>query len=227
MGRKILLSWSGGKDSALALEALRRAGEYEVAALLSTVTEDYQRISMHGVRRELLQAQAQATGCSLQEIMLPKDCTDEEYARRMEATLRPHVQTGTTEVAFGDLFLEDVRQYRMDRLGLIGMTAIFPIWGINTTELAHAFIERGFRAILVCVDTHALDPSFAGREFDSALLADLPPEVDPCGENGEFHTFVYDGPIFERPLRIARGEIVTRDERFEYCDLLPSGAQAL
>lgn len=222
MKEKILLSWSGGKDSALTLDALRRSGEYEIAALLSTVTEEYQRTSMHGVRRELVRAQAEAAGYPLQEISIPKDCSNEEYARRMEDALRPHVQAGTLKVAFGDLFLEDVRQYRIDRLGLIGMTPLFPIWGIDTTELAHAFVERGFRAILVCVDTHALDPSFAGREFDSALLADLPPEVDPCGENGEFHTFVYDGPIFRHPLHIHRGEHVTREQRFEYCDILPT-----
>jgi uncharacterized protein (TIGR00290 family) len=223
VSERIVVSWSGGKDSALTLEALRRSGEYEIAGLLSTVTEDYQRISMHGVRRELLQAQAEAAGCSLQEVMLPKDCSDEEYARRMQAALRPHVQDGTLKVAFGDLFLEDVRQYRVDRLAQIGMTPLFPIWGIDTGRLARDFIERRYRAILVCVDTQALAKSFAGREFDLALLADLPPQVDPCGENGEFHTFVYDGPIFERRIGVVRGEVVTRDERFEYCDLLPRG----
>lgn len=220
MSEKILLSWSGGKDSALALDALRHGDEFEIAALLTTVTETYQRISMHGVRRELLRAQAEATRCDLQEILLPKDCTDEEYARRMEVALRPHVQSGTSKVAFGDLFLEDVRQYRVDRLGLIGMTPVFPIWGLDTNSLAHSFVKRGFGAVVVCVDTHALDPSFAGREFDESFLSDLPPDVDPCGENGEFHTFVYEGPIFERPLEVTRGEIVTREERFVYCDLL-------
>jgi uncharacterized protein (TIGR00290 family) len=221
MKEKALLSWSGGKDSALALDALRRSSEYDIAALLSTVTEEYQRTSMHGVRRELVQAQAEAAGCALQEVFIPKDCSNEEYARRMEAALRPHVQAGTLKVAFGDLFLEDVRKYRVDRLWLIGMTPLLPIWGIDTTELARAFIERGFRAILVCVDTHSLNRSFAGREFDESLLSDLPPEVDPCGENGEFHTFVYEGPIFDQPIRIRRGEIVTREERFAYCDILP------
>jgi uncharacterized protein (TIGR00290 family) len=217
---KVLLSWSGGKDSALALEALKRSGEYEIVALLTTVTEEYRRTSMHGVRRELVRAQAEAAGYPLQEISIPKDCSNEEYARRMEAALQPHAQAGELNVAFGDLFLEDVRQYRIDRLGLIGMTPLFPIWGTDTTELAHDFIRRGFRAILVCVDNHVLDRSFAGREFDSTLLADLPPEVDPCGENGEFHTFVYDGPIFGHPLHIRRGELVTREQRFEYCDIL-------
>jgi uncharacterized protein (TIGR00290 family) len=219
---KILLSWSGGKDSALTLEALTHSGDYEVAALLSTVTEEYQRISMHGVRRDLLLAQAEATGYALQEVFLPKDCTNDEYARRMESALRPHVEAGVLKVAFGDLFLEDVRQYRVDRLALIGMAPVFPIWGKDTTKLAHAFIQRGFRAVLVCVDTRVLDRSFAGREFDESLLSDLPAEVDPCGENGEFHTFVYDGPIFNQPIQIRRGEIVTREERFEYCDILRS-----
>jgi len=223
MKEKVLLSWSGGKDSALALDSLRSDGEFEIAALLTAVTEDYQRISMHGVRRELLRAQAEATGCALQEILLPRDCSDEEYARRMEAALAPNVKAGTFKVAFGDLFLEDVRQYRLDRLGLIGMTPVFPIWGIDTTELAHSFVERGFRAIVVCVDIHTLDGSYAGREFDESLLADLPPEVDPCGENGEFHTFVYDGPIFARPIPVTRGEVILREARFAYCDVLPDG----
>jgi uncharacterized protein (TIGR00290 family) len=220
VNEKILLSWSGGKDSALALDSLRQSGEYEIAALLSTVTEGYQRTSMHGVRRELVRAQADALDCTLEEVLIPKDCSDEEYGRRMEAALRPHVLAGMQKVAFGDLFLEDVRQYRVERLALIGMTPVFPIWGANTAKLARSFVERGFRAVVVCVDTRAMDPSFAGREFDSALLANLPPGVDPCGENGEFHTFVYDGPIFEHPVQIRRGERVIREERFEYCDIL-------
>jgi uncharacterized protein (TIGR00290 family) len=219
MRQRILLSWSGGKDSALALDALRRSEEFDVVALLTTVTEDYQRISMHGVRQDLLRAQASALNCHLQEVLLPKDCTDEEYARRMGAALRPNLAVGISKVAFGDLFLEDVRQYRLERLALIGMTPVFPVWGKDTHELAHDFVARGFRAIIVCVDSQSLERSFAGREFDEALLSDLPAGVDPCGENGEFHTFVYDGPIFERPLPVTRGEIVTRQERFEYCDL--------
>jgi uncharacterized protein (TIGR00290 family) len=223
MTEKILLSWSGGKDSALALDELQRAGQFEIAGLMTTITEDYQRISMHGVRRELLRAQAEALGRDLQEILLPKDCTDEEYARRMENALRPNLHGGISKVAFGDLFLEDVRRYRVDRLGLIGMGAVFPLWGLDTAELAHAFVERGFRSMVVCVDTQALDASFAGREFDESFLSDLPPEVDPCGENGEFHSFVFDGPIFRKSLRIARGESVRREERFEYCDLIPLG----
>lgn len=223
MKEQILLSWSGGKDSALALDEIQRGGEFEIAALMTTVTEGYQRISMHGVRQELLRAQAEALGCDLQEILLPKECTDVEYAGRMESALRPHVEAGISKVAFGDLFLEDVRRYRVDRLGLIGMSGVFPIWGLNTFELAHTFIHRGFRAIVVCVDTQTLDPSFAGREFDESFLSDLPPGVDPCGENGEFHTFVYDGPILRTPLRILRGESVRREERFEYCDIMPLG----
>lgn len=220
MREKILLAWSGGKDSALALDALRLGDEFEVAGLMTTVTEDYQRVSMHGVRRGLLRAQAAAAGCVLHEVFLPKECSDEEYARRMEAFLLGQLDSGLKRVAFGDLFLEDVRQYRVDRLGMIGMSAVFPIWGRNTADLARAFIERGFRAIVVCVDSQALDGSFAGREFDDSLLADLPRQVDPCGENGEFHTFVYDGPIFERPLRVRRGEIVIREHRFVFCDVL-------
>ena len=221
MSEKIVLSWSGGKDSVLALHALSGDPELAVVALLTTVSEEYQRISMHGVRRELLTAQARALAIPLEEILLPKDCSDEEYGHRMEAVLRPHVESGIRMVAFGDLFLEDVRRYRQERLALIGMTGVFPLWGKDTTELAYTFLDLGFQAIVVCVDTQALDPAFSGRSYDREFLAALPPTVDPCGENGEFHTFVYDGPIFHESIPLTRGQQVLREDRFAYCDLVP------
>ena len=222
MNEKIVLSWSGGKDSVLALHALSGDPELAVAALLTTVSEEYQRISMHGVRRELLTAQARALAITLEEILLPKDCSDEEYGRRMETALRPHVERGIRKVAFGDLFLEDVRRYRQERLALVGMTGVFPLWGKDTTELAHTFLDLGFQAIVVCVDTQALDPAFSGRSYDREFLAALPPTIDPCGENGEFHTFVYDGPIFHELIPLTRGQQVLREDRFAYCDLVPA-----
>jgi uncharacterized protein (TIGR00290 family) len=217
----VLMAWSGGKDSAMALHALRAARP--VSALLTVVTEQYDRISMHGVRRELLEAQARAIGLPLEIVLLPPGASNEIYEQRMkDALCRRRGLDGVRTVAFGDLFLEEVRQYRIDNLARVDMRAQFPLWGKNTGDLARGFIASGFRAILTCVDTHALDGAFVGREFDSSLLADLPRTADPCGENGEFHTFVYAGPIFKCPIPVARGEKVLRDGRFMYCDLLPA-----
>src|SRR5687767_965264 len=196
----VIVAWSGGKDSTLALYALQHTPGIRVAALLTTLTEGYDRISMHGVRSALLDMQAAALGIPLHRVTIPQQCTNEIYEARMEAAMRGFQAEGVNTTAFGDLFLEDVRAYRERNLNKIAMNSLFPIWGRNTAELAHEFIEQGFKAILVCVDPRVLDSSFAGREFDSALLADLPPEVDPCGENGEFHTFVYDGPNFRQPV---------------------------
>ncbi|MGN6816495.1 MAG: ATP-binding protein [Solirubrobacterales bacterium] len=212
------LSWSGGKDSALALRALREELGTEPAALLTTLTEDYNRVSMHGVRRELLRAQARATGIELVEIDIPAACVNEIYERRMEqAFTRPPLATVGT-VAFADLFLADIRAYREERLVAADRSALFPLWERDTTALAREFIEAGFKAILVCVDPSQLDPAFVGRPFDDALLADLPPGVDPCGENGEFHTFVHAGPIFDAPIEVESGETVIRDG-FAFQDL--------
>ena len=177
----ILLSWSGGKDSALTLYALRQTPGVEVSGLLTTVTEDYDRISMHGVRRALLEQQAEATGLPLHVVSIPPDCTNEIYEERMAAALAPHRNRGVHRVAFGDLFLEDIRAYRETKLAGAGMAALFPVWGRDTKELAKGFIVQGFQAVLVCVDTDALDPVFAGRAFDADLLRDLPAHVDPCG----------------------------------------------
>jgi uncharacterized protein (TIGR00290 family) len=214
------LSWSGGKDSALALWTLR--GErLEPEALITTVTEGYERISMHGVRRELLARQAEVLGIPLVEVVIPPACVNEVYEARMAEGFAAAPLSGVEAVAFGDLFLEDVRSYREQRLAAGGMRGLFPLWGRDTTALAGEFLDAGFEATLVCVDRRALDADFAGRRYDRQLLAELPPGVDPCGENGEFHTFVSGGPIFAEPVACERGEVVERDG-FVFCDLLPA-----
>jgi uncharacterized protein (TIGR00290 family) len=219
MPDKVLVSWSGGKDSALALHDVRAA--WEVAALLTTVTEEYDRISMHGVRTALLRQQAAALGLPLEVMLIPPGCPNDEYERRMRAALQRHAAAGVTGVVCGDLFLEDIRRYREERLFTAGLRGLFPLWGRDTRALAERFLDLGFRAVLCCVDTQALPAEFAGREYDAALLAALPVGVDPCGENGEFHTFVYDGPDFARPVAWRPGELVVRDGRFAFRDLLP------
>ncbi|HEV2858502.1 MAG TPA: ATP-binding protein [Solirubrobacterales bacterium] len=221
----VALSWSGGKDSALALWTLREQLGIEPVTLLTTLTEDYDRISMHAVRGELLRAQARATGVELVEIGIPAACVNATYEERMaQAFERPPLDRVGT-VAFADLFLADVRAYREERLAASGRTGLFPLWGRDTAALAREFIAAGFEATLVCVDPSQLDPAFVGRRFDAALLADLPPTVDPCGENGEFHTFVHAGPIFDAPIEVELGEVVMR-EGFAFQDLLPNGGGA-
>src|ERR1700687_5694890 len=221
----VLFCWSGGKDSAMALHALLQDPQVRVVALLTTVTEGYERISMHGVRRELLQRQAESIGLPLHEVFIPPECVNSIYEARMEAALLMHLENGVRKVAFGDIFLEDLRAYREKNLARIGMTALFPIWKRDTRELIHSFHAARFRAIAVCIDPKVLDRSFAGRELDESFFRDLPAGVDPCGENGEFHTFVFDGPIFRNPISVRAGEVVERDS-FIYCDLLPSAAVA-
>jgi len=216
----ILFCWSGGKDSAMALHALLQRNELRITALLTTVTEGYDRISMHGVRRELLERQAQSIGLPLHEVFIPPQCVNPIYESRMEEALRMHYDKGVRTVAFGDIFLEDLRAYREKNLARMGMTALFPIWKRDTRALIRAFHSANFRAIAVCVDSKVLNRSFAGRELDQAFFRDLPPHADPCGENGEFHTFVFDGPIFHGPIPVRTGEIVQRDS-FVFCDLLP------
>jgi uncharacterized protein (TIGR00290 family) len=216
----VLFCWSGGKDSAMALHALQSAREYRVTALLTTVTEEYDRISMHGVRRVLLERQAASIGLPLHAVLIPPQCIDATYEERMKEALSEHLARGVQRVAFGDIFLEDLRVYREKNLAQIEMQALFPIWKRDTRELARDFLRCGFRAITVCVDPRVLDPSFAGRVLDESFFADLPPGVDPCGENGEFHTFVFDGPVFGAPIRFLIGEKVMRDG-FCFCDLLP------
>ncbi len=213
------LSWSGGKDSALTLHELRERAGPAPDALITTVTAEYGRISMHGVRRELLASQARAVGLPLVEVEIPASCSDGVYEQRMEQALAEGPLAEAPTIAFGDLFLADIRAYREERLSRVGKRAIFPLWERDTSVLAREFIADGFEAVLVCVDPRQLDPSFAGRPFDSDLLADLPPDVDPCGENGEFHTFVHAGPIFTTPIACQLGETVTR-EGFVFCDVL-------
>ncbi len=221
MQENILFCWSGGKDSAMALHAIQSAREYRVTALLTTITEEYDRISMHGVRRALLERQAASIGLPLHTVLIPPQCVNVIYEERMKQVLTENFARGVRQVAFGDIFLEDLRVYRERNLALLQMEALFPIWKRDTRELARDFVRRGFRAITVCVDPRVLDSSFAGRELDESFFADLPPGVDPCGENGEFHTFVFDGPIFQQPIPIRIGEKVTRDG-FCFCDLLPA-----
>jgi uncharacterized protein (TIGR00290 family) len=216
---KTLLAWSSGKDSAWTLEALRWQN-VEVGALLTTVNEAADRVAMHGVRRSLVEAQSEAVGVPLWEVPLPWPCANEDYESRMAEACRRAVAEGFDSIAFGDLFLRDVREYREHRLAGSGLTPLFPLWGIPTASLAREMIAAGLRARITCVDSTALDGGFAGREFDHALLADLPERVDPCGENGEFHTFVCDGPMFRTPVGVEAGEVRTID-RFVYADLLP------
>jgi len=220
--KPVFLSWSGGKDSALALAALRNGTEFEVVGLLTSVTRGYDRISVHGVRRSLLHAQAGSVGLPLQELILDQNCTNESYEGAFRDALQTIKRTrpDVAHIAFGDLFLADVRAYRERLLQGSGFDPVFPIWGLNTSELARTFIDDGFRARLVCVDTTQLDESFAGREFDPALLAELPASADPCGERGEFHTFVSAGPGFARPVTYETGERVLHEQRFMYYDLV-------
>jgi uncharacterized protein (TIGR00290 family) len=219
----VVLAWSGGKDSARALHELRRAG-VEVACLLTTVTQGYGRVSIHGVRRELLGAQAAALDCPVVEVPIPQACSNAAYEAAMAAALQRLKAEGVRTVAFGDIFLEDLRAYRDAFLARLGLEGAYPLWGRPTPELAREFVGLGFRAVLACVDSQQLDAAFAGRSFDAALLADLPPGVDPCGERGEFHTFVHDGPGFRVPVHFTLGPVVLREARFAYCDLLPAPA---
>jgi uncharacterized protein (TIGR00290 family) len=217
--KRVLLSWSSGKDSAWALELLRRDPSIEVCALLTTLNQQFDRVAMHGTRRAVLEAQAREAGLPLWVVPLPWPCTNDEYEQRMAEACRRAVSEGITAVAFGDLFLHDVRAYREKQLTGTGLEPLFPLWQIPTDELARQMIASGLRARLACVDARQISAEFAGREFDLNLLADLPQAADPCGERGEFHTCVYAGPMFSAPLAIETGEVVDRDG-FVYTDLL-------
>jgi uncharacterized protein (TIGR00290 family) len=218
---KVILSWSGGKDSALALHELRKSGEYEVATLLTTITRDYDRICMHGVRSILLEQQAESLGLPLEKIFISKNASNDEYESRMREILEKYQAEGVCAVVFGDIFLEDLRKYREEKLAQIGMKGLFPIWKRDTAELACAFIDLGFEAIVTCADSNLLDSTLVGRPFDEQFLSMLPEAVDPCGENGEFHSFVSDGPIFQQQIPHTTGETVLRENGFYYCDLVP------
>lgn len=219
--KRTLLFWSSGKDSAWSLHLLRAMPEYEVVGLLTTFNESADRVAMHGVRRSLVRAQAAAAELPLWEIELPWPCSNEQYESAMKSACARAVQSGIECVAFGDLFLAEIRVYREKQLNGTGLEPAFPVWGIPTGALAREMIASGLRAKLTCVDSKQIDRKFAGREFDAQLLSELPASADPCGENGEFHSFVYDGPMFREPIAIETGETVQRDQFF-YSDLHPA-----
>jgi uncharacterized protein (TIGR00290 family) len=229
---KVVLSWSGGKDSAMALYELRRSDRYEVVSLLTTVAAEYDRVSHHGVRAQLLEVQAAAVGLSLQKLSIStqsanpcrtdgNDGVMQEYERLMTDTMLGYKAAGVTHVAFGDIFLQNLRTYRESNLARVGMKGIFPIWQRGTAELVQTFLGLGFKAYLTCVDAKKLAKAFAGRALDGQCIHDLPADVDPCGEHGEYHSFVFDGPIFHRPVRVRVGDVVLRDVRY-FADLLPA-----
>jgi uncharacterized protein (TIGR00290 family) len=216
---RALLSWSSGKDSAWALHVLRQGGGVEVAGLLTTTNDEFQRVAMHGVRRELLRAQAEAAGLPLWEVPLPHPCSNEQYEAAMTVAMRRAVDEGIEAVAFGDLFLEDIRRYREEKLGPTGLRPLFPVWGMPTDELAREMLSAGVVAHVSCVDPRQAPGSLAGRRWDASLLAELPAGADPCGENGEFHTFVSAGPMFRQAIDVRIGEVVERDG-FVFADIL-------
>ena len=217
---KVIFCWSGGKDSAMALYEIQKSQKYEIVSLVTTITEDYDRVSMHGVPRVLVEQQAQSLALPFEVVLLPRSCSNEDYELKMRQCLSKFEQEGISSVVFGDVFLEEVRKYREENLSKVGMQAIFPIWGRNTAELARSFIGSGFQAITTCVDSRVLDKRFIGRLFDKNFIGELPPAIDPGGENGEFHSFVFDGPIFKEKVSFLIGEVVLRDS-FYFCDLLP------
>jgi uncharacterized protein (TIGR00290 family) len=218
--RRAWLSWSSGKDSAWCLEVVRKQGEYDVEALLTTVNAEFHRVAMHSVRESLLRAQAESAGLPLVTVPIPYPCPNAVYEEAMAGAMEQARAEGITHVIFGDLFLEDIRRYREDKLAGTGITPVFPLWGLNTRQLASQMVGAGLRAMLTCVDPERLDPSFVGRQFDEDLLADLPSNVDPCGENGEFHTFACRGPMFRAPINVDQGAVVERDG-FVFADALP------
>jgi len=220
MAEKVLFAWSGGKDSALALYELQKGNGHKVVALLTTLTEEYDRISMHDVRSILLKHQANSLGLPIEKVYIPMNSSNDECEAKIGEVLQKYLTAGVSSVVYGDIFLEDLRKYREDNLAKVGMKAIFPIWKMDTTELAHRFISLGFKAIITCTDSNFLDKAFVGRLYDQQFLSELPSTVDPCGENGEFHSFVYDGPIFEKRVPYTKGEIVLRDNRYWFCDLV-------
>ena len=216
---KAILSWSSGKDSAMALRRVLTTKEVDVVCLLTTTTYQFHRVSMHGVREELVHLQAKSLGYPLEKIQIPYPCPNEIYEQQMQNVLSGWKAKGVSHVIFGDLFLEDIRKYREEKLAQIHLKPVFPLWGESTAKLAKEMIQVGFRCVVTCVDPKKLDAGFAGRQFDDSFLRDLPPHVDPCGENGEFHTFVYDGPLFDEPIPVVVGESVLRDG-FQFVDLL-------
>jgi uncharacterized protein (TIGR00290 family) len=224
--KRVLLSWSSGKDSAWCLHRLRQDSRLEVAGLLTTLNEAFDRVAMHAVRRELLEAQARAAGLPLQAIPIPWPCSNAQYEKIMTNVCVRALEDGVEAVAFGDLFLTDIRVYREQQLRGIGLEPLFPLWNLDTRTLARDMIAGGLRAKLTCVDPKRLDRSFAGRDFDQQFLDDLPAGIDPCGENGEFHTFVYAAPVFDQTLSVRMGDIVERDG-FVFADVVPDALEAV
>jgi len=220
MKKKTLVSWSSGKDSAWMVHVLQQQADIALAGILTTVNEKYQRVAMHAVRVELLQAQADALGLPLWKVPIPSPCPNDVYERAMREAVARAVAEGFTHMAFGDLFLEDIRRYREEKLAGTGLTPIFPLFGVDTAKLAREMVAGGLKARLTCVNPRVLDAAFAGRDFDAALLDELPASIDPCGERGEFHSFVYAGPMFSTPIAIKPGEIVERDG-FVFADVMP------
>lgn len=222
---KAWLSWSSGKDSAWSLEVVRQQDEFDVQALLTTVNSEYQRVAMHAVRESLLRGQAESVGLPLVTVPIPSPCPNAVYEEAMARAMQRARDEGITHIIFGDLFLEDIRKYREEKLAGSGIQPLFPLWGIDTHQLAREMVRAGLRAVLTCVDPKKLDAAFAGRRFDAELLADLPAGIDPCGENGEFHTFTYAGPMFRTPLDVERGIILER-EGFVFADVAPKSPDA-
>jgi uncharacterized protein (TIGR00290 family) len=220
---KAIVSWSSGKDSAWTLHVLRQRGDVDIVALLTTVNQVHDRVAMHAVRSALLVAQSEAVGVPLWVVPIPSPCSNAEYETAMSVALGRARDAGIAVVAFGDLFLEDIRRYREEKMTATGIQPVFPIWGIPTDILARQMVAQGLRARLTCVDPKQLAPHFAGKQFDAALLEELPPTVDPCGEHGEFHTFAYDGPMFRHPVALKSGEVIERDG-FVFADLIPAAA---
>ena len=220
MKQRVLLSWSGGKDSALALYMLQKRDDFQVVGLLTTITEEYHRVSMHGVRQVLVEKQAEELGLPLMKVLIPRNGGEDEYRSRMRQAMLQAKGNGIEGVAFGDISLEDVRKYREERLAEVKMKALFPLWGSKTAEMAAYFIQEGFQAIVSCVDSRRLAKESAGRLIDQRFLEELPADVDPSGENGEFHTFVFWGPLYHRAVPFRRGRLVLRDS-FYFRDLLP------
>jgi len=224
---KAVFAWSSGKDSAVALHEALRGGEFEVVSLLTTITEDYDRISMHGVRRELVERQAASIGLPLRKVFIPAGGGNDQYEKRMEEALAEFRREGIETVIFGDIFLEDLREYREDNLAKAGMRAAFPLWKKDTAGLLRDFLDLGFASVVTCVDTGALDARFCGRTIDGKFFSELPDGVDPCGENGEYHSFAFRGPVFKEEIAFTAGETVLRDDRFMFCELLPGKKENL
>ena len=223
---RVIFSWSSGKDSAYALHQLLNDPSCEVVSLITSITSGYDRISMHGIRTKLLEEQAKQIGLPLYKIPIPKNCSNEDYEKAMEKAMTHFLEQGIKTVAFGDIFLKDVKEYRIKQLAKVGMNAIFPLWGKNTKKLSHDFIKAGFKSIISCIDTRKMDQSFSGRIYNKLFLNDLPNDCDPCGENGEFHSFVFDGPFFKAPIQINTGFQTLKNNYFYFTEILPKNEQS-